>query len=227
MCLCNTIRKISPFILLSMIIFSVGLACSQQPPPAAPAQQPPSQTPQQQAQPPSAPPSETPASTPPATTPAQPPVTEKKGATFTLTSTAFKEGAVIPTRHACGGEDYSPPLVWQNAPSGTKSFAIIVDDPEGFNWVHWVIFNLPSDITQLTENIKTVGKLDNGSLQCKNSFGSMGYQGPCPPSRHHYYCTIYALDSTLDVREGTTKTVVVNAMEGHILGKATLMGIYP
>jgi Raf kinase inhibitor-like YbhB/YbcL family protein len=102
-----------------------------------------------------------------------------------------------------------------------------VDDPEGFNWVHWVIFNLPPDISQLTENVKAIVKLDNGALQGSNSFGSIGYRGPCPPSSHHYYFTIYAMDSILDVRAGTTKTVVSNAMDGHILGKAMLMGVFP
>lgn len=214
--LLKTTLRIIPTIFLSLIICSPGLACSQ--PSAIPPQQLP-QTPQQQAQP---------HSTPPAITqiPASP-ASEKKQGAFRLTSAVFKEGAAIPARYACTAEDYSPQLAWQNAPPGTKSFAIIVDDPDGFNWVHWVIFNLPPDISQLTENVKAVGKLDNGAVQGSNSFGSIGYRGPCPPNRHHYYFTIYALDSMLDVREGTTKPVLLNAMQGHIRDKATLVGVFP
>jgi len=202
---------------LIILLLCGSLACT----PKSTESVPPVQSPVEQ-RPPQVPPA-----TPPMVTPAQTPVTEKPDVTFTLTSTAFTEGVKIPKRHACAAEDYSPPLMWKNAPSGTKSFAILMDDPDAYGWVHWVIFNLPPDISQLPENVKPAGKLENGAIQGKNSFGGMGYGGPCPPAPHHYNYTIYALDSILDLREGATKGAVNNAMNGHILGKATLMGIHP
>jgi Raf kinase inhibitor-like YbhB/YbcL family protein len=122
----------------------------------------------------------------------------------------------------CGGENYSPALAWTGAPAGTKSFVITVIDPDGGNWLHWLQFNIPADATSLPE---AVGGPEVG-VKGKNSFGSLGYGGPCPPSgTHHYIFTLYALDATLDLKEGAQLNDLTKAMDGHILAQAQLTGI--
>jgi len=148
---------------------------------------------------------------------------------FTLTSPAFERGGMIPKRYTCDDIDVSPPLKWEGAPEGTKSFAVISDDPDAPSggWVHWVIFNIPGHYRALNEGIEPEEKFDYGAAQGVNDFGSIGYQGPCPPgSTHRYFFTIYALNTILDLDPGCTKAELIRAMEGYVLAEINLMGKY-
>jgi len=141
---------------------------------------------------------------------------------FTLTSSAFVEGKLIPPRYTCDGLDISPPLAWDNAPRGTQSFALIMDDPDApaGTWVHWVLFNLPAQTQQLA-------KAAPRGTQGRNSWGRLGYGGPCPPSgTHRYFFRLYALDALLQQPAGSNKEQVLRAMQGHLLAQAELMGVY-
>ena len=150
--------------------------------------------------------------------------------TLTVSSSAFQEGAKIPARYTCEGQDISPPLTWSKPPAGTKSLALIVDDPDapGGVFTHWVLFNLPPQTTELAEAIPTQAELPNGARQGKTDFGRVGYGGPCPPPGrpHHYQFTVYALDQTLDLKAGASKRELIRAMEGHILAQDRLTGLY-
>jgi Raf kinase inhibitor-like YbhB/YbcL family protein len=146
-----------------------------------------------------------------------------------ISSSAFKEGEMIPKKYTCDDINISPPLEWSLAPEGTKTFALICDDPDApmGTWVHWVIFNLPAKTNQLSENIPSKEVLPDGAKQGKNDFGRVGYGGPCPPAGiHRYYFKIYALDDELDLKAGVTKAELLKAMDGHILAEAQLMGRY-
>jgi len=147
-----------------------------------------------------------------------------------LTSTAFTGGGTIPRKHTCDGSDVSPPLAWDNVPGGTKSFALICDDPDApmGTWVHWVLFNLPADTRSLAEAVPPDKELPNGARQGTNDFRKIGYGGPCPPpgKPHRYFFKLYALDTVLDLPAGSTKAQVVKAMEGHVLAEGQLMGKY-
>jgi Raf kinase inhibitor-like YbhB/YbcL family protein len=116
---------------------------------------------------------------------------ERKGATMTISSGAFEEGKPIPARHTCDGEDASPSLKWSDVPTGTKSFALICDDPDapGGTWVHWVLYGLPLSVMELAEKVPARETLPNGGKQGVNDFKKVGYGGPCPPSGkpHRYY----------------------------------------
>lgn len=147
--------------------------------------------------------------------------------TLTLWSDAFGDGDVIPRRYACDGDDVSPPIAWHTPPALTETFALIMDDPDapGGVWVHWVVFNLPAETSEIREggSRSLPGKAAHGS----NSWGRMGYGGPCPPGgTHRYFFKLYALDSELDLADGAMASSLTEAMEGHVLGKATLMGRY-
>ncbi|MBN1872460.1 MAG: YbhB/YbcL family Raf kinase inhibitor-like protein [Candidatus Omnitrophica bacterium] len=147
---------------------------------------------------------------------------------FTIKSSAFKDGELMSEKYTCKGEDLSPPLAWSEVPQQTKSFAIICDDPDApfVTWVHWVIYDIPADVTQLPEGIPTKETLPNGAKQGKNDFRKIGYGGPCPPpgGPHRYLFKLYALDKILELEPGLTKKEILAAMEGHILGKTTLIG---
>ena len=152
---------------------------------------------------------------------------------LSLSSTAFKEGAPIPLKHTCDGPDVSPPLAWEGAPAGTKAFAMIADDPDApaGTWVHWVLFNIPGNTIKLAENIpktETLKKDLDGAMQGRNDFRRVGYGGPCPPSgpAHRYFFKLYALDALLPLKAGATKQDVEQAMQGHVLQMAQLMGTY-
>ena len=148
---------------------------------------------------------------------------------FALTSTAFRDGERVPDRYTCTGEDISPPLAWTQAPAGTKSFALIADDPDApvGTWVHWVLFNLPADTTRLSENIPDRENVENGGRQGINDFRKYGYGGPCPPKGvHRYFFKIYALDAKLSLKAGASKKDLLKAMEGHIFAEGELMGRY-
>jgi Raf kinase inhibitor-like YbhB/YbcL family protein len=150
---------------------------------------------------------------------------------FLLTSAAFKDGATIPGKYTCDGVDVSPPLAWSGAPAGTRGFALIADDPDapGGTWVHWVLYHLPAEVSELPENIAKVESLDlGGARQGRNDFRRPGYGGPCPPPgpAHRYFFKLYALDTRLELKAGAQKKDVEAAMEGHVLGSAQLMGTY-
>ncbi len=146
-----------------------------------------------------------------------------------ITSSAFEDGGLIPAKYTCDGADVSPPLQWDAVPEGTKSIALICDDPDApmGTWVHWVLFNLPSDAKELAENIPTEETLPNGAKQGVNDFGRVGYGGPCPPGgTHRYFFKIYALDTEVGLEAGADKRRLLKTMEGHILGQGQLIGKY-
>jgi len=150
--------------------------------------------------------------------------------TIQITSPAFKEGQPIPKKHTCEGPDLSPALEWTGVTEGSKSLALICDDPDAPMgiWVHWVLFNLPPDAKGLAENVAKKPVLDNGARQGVNDFKRPGYGGPCPPpgKPHRYFFKLYALDAKLDLEEGAKKKDVEKAMEGHVLAQGQLMGTY-
>ncbi len=152
---------------------------------------------------------------------------------FTLSSPAFHDLEVIPARYTCDGDELSPPLAWAGVPSGTKSLALIVDDPDAPDpaapkrtWVHWVLGNIPPDTTGLPEGVG--GRdLPSGTIEGLNDWKRAGYGGPCPPiGRHRYFFKLYALDITLEGLAAPTKAKLEKAMEGHVLGTTQLVGTY-
>jgi Raf kinase inhibitor-like YbhB/YbcL family protein len=146
-----------------------------------------------------------------------------------ITSSVFEDGGLIPAKYTCDEADISPPLRWDVVPEGTKSVALICDDPDApmGTFVHWVIFGLPAETRELTENIPSDKTLPNGAKQGKSDFGRIGYGGPCPPSgTHRYFFKIYALDTEVDLAAGASKRELVKAMEGHILAQGQLIGKY-
>jgi Raf kinase inhibitor-like YbhB/YbcL family protein len=149
---------------------------------------------------------------------------------FQISSPSFKQGEPIPSQFTCDGKSISPALDWTNAPAGTRSFAIIVDDPDAPSgtWVHWVYYNVPSGSTGARENFPRPASPPQGGSQGVNSFKKVGYDGPCPPggSPHRYYFRLYALDTLVQLKPKATRSDLDAAMEGHILGQAELMGTY-
>ena len=147
-----------------------------------------------------------------------------------LSSPAFLEGGNIPTKYTCEGQNTSPLLEWSQVPSGTNSFALIMDAPDapGGTFTPWVLFNLPADIHKLPEAVPSQKELANGARQGKNDFRKIGYGGPCPPpGRPHRYCfTLYALDQPLSLKAGVSKEQVLHAMQGHILASGRVVGTY-
>src|SRR5262249_38888 len=145
-----------------------------------------------------------------------------------LTSTAFQNEGKIERNLAWGGEDFAPGLSWQGVPQGTKSFALIVHDPDApraGGWTHWVVYNLPASTTQLKENVPKQENLAGGGLQGVNDSGRVGYMGPCPPSgTHRYYFYLYALDQEFSLKSRASKADLESAMRGHILAQTELMG---
>ncbi len=144
-----------------------------------------------------------------------------------LTSTAFSHGEFIPAKYSCNGEDVSPSLSWDEPPAGTRSFALIMDDPDApmGTWVHWVLFNLPASARGLSEGMPADLTFTDGSVQGITSARSHGYHGPCPPSgTHRYFFKLYALDTMLSHTSDANKADLLSAMEGHILAQAEWMG---
>ncbi|CRX38664.1 YbhB/YbcL family Raf kinase inhibitor-like protein [Estrella lausannensis] len=140
-----------------------------------------------------------------------------------LESSAFNGGQPIPERYTCDGEDVSPPLQISDVPKGCKSLAMFVDDPDApvGTFDHWIVWNLHPKTNDLAEGVSLPHEGENG-------FGTVGWRGPCPPrgSPHRYFFRLYALDTMLPLREGSNREEVEEAMEGHILEKAELMGTY-
>jgi Raf kinase inhibitor-like YbhB/YbcL family protein len=148
-----------------------------------------------------------------------------------IRSPAFFIGNTIPYKYTCDGENISPPLQWESPPQGTNSFALILDDPDAPDgtFTHWVVYNLPADSRELPEGVAKHPKLHKGIMQGKNSFGDVGFGGPCPPKKdgaHRYFFKILALDQLLDLPPGASKEQVMAAMEGHVLDAAEVMGRY-
>lgn len=153
---------------------------------------------------------------------------------FKLTSSAFQSGASIPEAYTCAGSNVSPPLSWSNLPEGAQTLALIVDDPDapGKTFVHWVLFNLPPDRDMLPEGLSVEQHFEANAqkpIEGVNDFGDQGYGGPCPPpgdEAHQYAFRLYALDATLELGAGATKQQLTQAMDGHILAEADLVGAY-
>ena len=152
-----------------------------------------------------------------------------KAMAFEIKSNTFTNENTIPSKYTCDGPDLSPPLSWSNPPAGTKSYALIADDPDApvGTWVHWVVWNIPAGTSSLKEEMDKAPKFPDGTRQGVNDFKRTGYGGPCPPGgTHRYYFKLYALDSILDIPANATKANLEAAMKGHVLGQATLMGTY-
>ncbi len=146
-----------------------------------------------------------------------------------LTSAAFQEGADIPSKYTCDDKDISPALAWSGVPEGTRTLALICDDPDApmGTWVHWVAFNIPVTRTGIASGEASAALAADGIVEGLTSFGRTGYGGPCPPSgTHRYYFKLLALDTALALDSGATKASLTAAMEGHILARAQLMGRY-
>ncbi len=144
-------------------------------------------------------------------------------------SLAFEEGGMIPTQYTCDGEDISPELAWENAPKETKSFALILNDPDApsGNFVHWIIWNIPKSSSGLPQGMANDPVLPGGARQGRNGAKQIGYSGPCPPSStHKYFFTLYALDVVLDLMSGATEPQLKRAIEGHELAKSQTLGLY-
>jgi len=152
---------------------------------------------------------------------------------LTLKSDAFGRGEAIPSKYTCEGQDISPPLAWDGVPENVRSLVLIVDDPDApdpkapkTTWVHWVVYNLPPDVSGLAEGM-TSATLPPGTQQGLNDWKRAGYGGPCPPiGRHRYFHKLYALDTNLEGLENPTKAQVEAAMQGHIVAEAELVGTY-
>lgn len=151
-------------------------------------------------------------------------------AQFTLTSDAFTGGAAIPGGYTCTGENRSPKLTWNGAPANAASFALIVEDPDapGGTFIHWVAYNLPADAGSLPGGVAKTEEIAGGGRQGVNSFGRIGYDGPCPPpgTVHHYHFRLLALDSQLQVDGGADAAAVEAAARGHVAASAELTGTF-
>jgi Raf kinase inhibitor-like YbhB/YbcL family protein len=155
-----------------------------------------------------------------------PPETHKKMA---LSSSAFKDGQPIPVDYTCDGKNISPPLAWTGAPANTQSVLLIVDDPDAPSgvWTHWIVFDLPSDASDLAEDFAKAPAAST-TKQGTNDFKKPGYGGPCPPAgkAHRYFFKIFALDTTLNLPAGASRKDVDAAMTKHVLAAGQLMGTY-
>lgn len=150
-----------------------------------------------------------------------------------VTSPNFVNQGEIPMKYTCDGGDSSPALAWADVPEGTKSFVLIVDDPDApdpanprMTWVHWVIYNIPATVFSLPEGVME-RDLPKGTLPGLNDWKKTGYGGPCPPvGKHRYFHKLYALDVVLPDLKSPSKAKLEKAMEGHVLSRAELIGLY-
>ena len=149
---------------------------------------------------------------------------------FEMSSSAFQEGKSIPQQYTGDGRNISPPLRWGDPPAGTRSLALICEDPDAprGTFTHWVAFNLPAESRELAEGVPGEATLPNGTTQGTNDFGKVGYGGPKPPpgKPHHYFFKLYALDQPVELRPGATKAQLLAAVKGHVLGEAQVMGTF-
>jgi Raf kinase inhibitor-like YbhB/YbcL family protein len=153
--------------------------------------------------------------------------------TLLLKSGAFDDGGTIPSKYTCQGEDLSPPLTWSGVPETARSLVLIVDDPDApdpeapkMTWVHWVLYNMPTDVSGLTEGMVSA-RLPPGTGEGLNDWKRTGYGGPCPPiGRHRYFHKLYALDTKLEGMKTPTKAQVEAAMQGHVIAQTQIVGTY-
>src|SRR5262245_12176883 len=147
-----------------------------------------------------------------------------------LTSKAFQEGGPIPPKYTCDEKDISPPLQWDNVPPEVASLALIVDDPDApvGTWVHWLLYDLSPNVTELPEDVPKTQYISQGAKQGLNDFRRLGYGGPCPPAGkpHRYFFRLYALDNVFDLKPGMSRKDLERAMEFHILAQVQLVGTY-
>ena len=147
-----------------------------------------------------------------------------------VTTPRFEHGEMIPEKFTCDGDNISPLIRWDNLPKGTISVALLLDDPDapGGVFTHWIVYNLPGNLTELEEITPKAKNLDNGAIQGKNDFGDYGYGGPCPPEgeTHHYYFRIFALSRKLEPEDGSNRNTLLQAMEGNIIDEGEYMGRY-
>ncbi len=147
-----------------------------------------------------------------------------------LTSTALQKGESIPKQYTADGRNISPPLQWRDLPAGTRSLALVCEDPDAprGTFTHWVIFNLPAESRELSEGVPAEATLPDGTAQGTNDFRKVGYGGPSPPpgKPHRYFFKLYALDQSLDLQPGATKAQFLAAAKDHVLGEAHFMGTY-
>ncbi|MGZ3460411.1 MAG: YbhB/YbcL family Raf kinase inhibitor-like protein [Archangium sp.] len=153
---------------------------------------------------------------------------------FQLTSPRFQSGETIPIAYTCEGDDLPPPLHWEGEPPGTRSFALVVEDPDApdpahpqTTWVHWVLYNLPPNLHDIPESMLPES-LPQGAREALNDWKRPGYGGPCPPiGRHRYFFRLYALDTVLpDLGTHASKSQLQRAMAGHVLAETDLFGTY-
>lgn len=159
---------------------------------------------------------------------------EKTAMPMILNSPSFAHIRAIPARHTCDGLNVSPPLAWAGVPAEAKSLALIVDDPDApdpahpkMTWVHWVLYNIPTSAVGLAEGIAIEEGSQSGILQGLNDWQRTGYGGPCPPvGEHRYFFKLYALDAMLPDMKHPTKAALEKAMQGHVLARSELVGLY-
>ena len=149
---------------------------------------------------------------------------------FSVSSPSIEPGAAIGLDFTCMGRDSSPAISWTGAPAATRSFALIVEDPDAPSgtFIHWVAYNVPAGTTALNAGIAQNSAVPGGGIQGVNGFGNIGYNGPCPPPGkvHHYHFRVFALDSTLDIAAGAGAALLESAMKGHVVASAELIGTF-
>jgi hypothetical protein len=148
---------------------------------------------------------------------------------FWVRSSSFSNGKSIPSRYTCDGANLSPQLEWQSAPAGTKSFAIVMDDPDApIDFTHWLVYNIAPGVRELAEDASQRGAMPHGSVEGRNDFGRSGYGGPCPPpgNPHHYVFRVYALDLPLNLLMMPTKNQMESTIRGHIIAQGQIVGTY-
>lgn len=151
------------------------------------------------------------------------------GQSMELKSTGFSDGSSIPSRYTCDGAGVSPTLEWSGAPAATKSFALIVHDPDApVDFTHWLAYDIPAEVHQLAEGASSDGAMPNGAMEGVNGFRRTGYGGPCPPAgkAHRYIFLLYALDTKLGLGAGAAREQVESAMRSHIVASGRLIGTY-
>lgn len=151
------------------------------------------------------------------------------GESMQLKSASFTDGASIPSQYTCDGAGVSPSLEWSGAPAATKSFALVVHDPDApVDFTHWLAYDIPADVHQLAEGASSGGTMPHGAAEGVNGFRKAGYGGPCPPAGkpHRYIFLLYALDQNLGLAAGATRDQVESAMRSHIVASGRLVGTY-
>jgi Raf kinase inhibitor-like YbhB/YbcL family protein len=157
------------------------------------------------------------------------PVEGRERPSLQVKSASFSDGGSIPRRYTCDGADLSPEVQWTATPTGTKSFALVMHDPDApVDFTHWVAYNIGPDLRELAEGASSRAEMPKGSAEGANSYGRLGYAGPCPPAGkpHHYVLCIYALDSNLALPAGAMRQRVEAALKGHVVAEGQMTGLY-